>query len=113
VVSGDTFYSVLAFLKLLVEAKVQALVLGVSNVHILLILYPSTVGTLSNRLSKAISSGCSAENFHMDTLLLFFPLVLGSASNRNIASRSSGWRVLGELYRGREVVREGVPFGEF
>jgi hypothetical protein len=31
------------------------------------------VGTLSNRPSQAISSGCSVYKFHMDTLLLFFP----------------------------------------
>jgi hypothetical protein len=31
------------------------------------------VGTLSNRLSEAISSGCSVDKFHMDTLLLYFP----------------------------------------
>jgi hypothetical protein len=61
VLSGDTFDSVLAFLKLLVEVKVHALILGVSDVHILLIFYPHTVGTPSNRLSEAISSGCSVD----------------------------------------------------
>jgi hypothetical protein len=49
VLSGDTFGSVLTFLKLLVEVKVHALILGVSDVHILLVLYPYTVGTLSNQ----------------------------------------------------------------
>jgi hypothetical protein len=44
-------------LKLLVEVQIHALVLGVSDVHILFIFYPYTVGTLSNRLSEAISSG--------------------------------------------------------
>jgi hypothetical protein len=80
---------------LLVEAKVHALVLGVSNVHILLILYPYTVGTLSNRLSEAISSGCSVDKF---LPFLSFPLVLGSASNRNIAfafkRMASPWRII-------------------
>jgi hypothetical protein len=52
---------VLAFLKLLVQVKVHALVLGISDVHTLLILYPYTVGILSNSLSKAISTGCSVD----------------------------------------------------
>jgi hypothetical protein len=73
VLSGDTFDSVLAFLKLLVEVKVHALILGASDVHILLIFYPHTVGTPSNRLSEAITSGCSVDKFHMDTLLFSFP----------------------------------------
>jgi hypothetical protein len=73
ILSGDTFDSVLAFLKLLVEVKVHALILGVSDVHILFILYPYMVGTLSSRLSEVISSWCSVDKFHMDTLLFFFP----------------------------------------
>jgi hypothetical protein len=73
VLSRDTFDSVLAFLKLLVQVKVHALVLGIMDVHILLILYPYTVGILSNRLSEAISTGCSVDKFHMDTLNFFLP----------------------------------------
>jgi hypothetical protein len=38
VLSGDTFDSVLAFFKFLVEVQIHALVLGVSDVHILFIL---------------------------------------------------------------------------
>jgi hypothetical protein len=71
--SGDTFDFVLAFLKLLVQVKLHALVLGISDVHILLILYPYTVGILSNRLSEDISTGCSVDKFHMDTLNFFLP----------------------------------------
>jgi hypothetical protein len=74
VLSGDTFDSVIAFLKLLAQVKVHALVLGISDVHILLILYPYTVGILANRLSEAISTGCSVDKFHMDTLDFFLPL---------------------------------------
>jgi hypothetical protein len=70
---GDTFDFVLAFLKLLVQVKVHALVFGISDVHILLILYPYTVGILSNCLSEDISTGCSVDKFHMDTLNFFLP----------------------------------------
>jgi hypothetical protein len=59
VLSGDIFDSVIAFLKLLAQVKIHALLLDISDVHILLILYPYTVGILSNRLSEAISTGCS------------------------------------------------------
>jgi hypothetical protein len=73
VLSGDSFDSVLAFLKLLVQVKVYALLLRISDVHILLISYPFKVGILSNRLSEAKSTGCSVDKFHMGTLNFFLP----------------------------------------
>jgi hypothetical protein len=68
VLSGDTFDSVIMFLKLLVQVRIHAQVLGIPDVQVLLILYPYTVGVLATRLSEAVSSRVSLDHFHLDTL---------------------------------------------
>jgi hypothetical protein len=73
VLSGDTFDSVIRFLKLFVQVRIHARVLGIPDVQVLLILYPYTVGVLATRLAEAVSSRVSLDHFHQDTLRFFFP----------------------------------------
>jgi hypothetical protein len=73
ILAGDSFESVLQFLKLLLRIKVNSAVLLVSDVQILQILYSFTCGTFSDRVLEGISTGLSLQNFHVFILDFFFP----------------------------------------